>query len=69
MCTQLAELERALEVASVRRKTAQTAMAAQSAYIAASNSLRKATAEIEELESEIAEHIAEHKCRQIPNNR
>jgi hypothetical protein len=63
MCMQLTQLERALSVAAIRRKTAQSAMAVQSAYSAAFDSLRKASAEIEELESEIAEHVSEHKCR------
>jgi hypothetical protein len=63
MCTQLAELERALQIASVRRKTAQTAMANQAAYIAAHDSMREAAAEIADLESEIEQHVATHGCR------
>jgi aerobic-type carbon monoxide dehydrogenase small subunit (CoxS/CutS family) len=60
---QLAELERALQVAGVRRRTAQTALAHQGSYLAAHDSLRKASAEIVELEEEIEQHVSEHGCR------
>lgn len=63
MCTQLVELERALQVASIRRKTAQTALAHHTAQLAAHDSLEQASAEIVDLESEIEQHITAHNCR------
>jgi hypothetical protein len=63
MCIELAELERALQVASIRRKTAQIALSHRPAYVAAHDSLEKASAEIEDLETEIEQHISQHGCR------
>lgn len=60
---QLAELERALQVASIRRKTAETALAHRSAQRAAHESLEQASAEIIDLETEIEQHIVVHRCR------
>jgi hypothetical protein len=65
MCMQLAELERALQLASVRRKTAEIALADRSAYLAAHDTLRKASAEILELQMDIEQHISEHGCRNL----
>jgi Xaa-Pro aminopeptidase len=65
MCNQLRELERALEVASIRRKTAVSALAHESARAAARESLLSASDEIQYLHSGIEQHMIEHGCQPL----